>query len=56
MNAQQRRKQKRAGVRMANHLIVILAEALDEIESGKTTVDKMRNQLYEVKEELLKLS
>ena len=56
MNAHQRRKRKRAGVRMAQHLIEILAVALDELESGKTTIDKMRNGLYDVRTELEKLA
>jgi len=56
MNSHQRRKRKRAGQRMAQHLINVFSQGLDEIESGKTTIEKMRNGLNEVRAELEKLA
>jgi hypothetical protein len=56
MNSHQRRKHKRAGARMAQHLINVFSQGLGEIESGKTTIEKMRNGLNEVRAELEKLA
>ena len=56
MNSKQRRKQKRSAMRMSEMLIVIFAEALDDIERGKYTIPEMREQLNELKQTLAEVA
>tara|TARA_R110000751_G_C13756972_1_gene478835 strand:- start:1087 stop:1257 length:171 start_codon:yes stop_codon:yes gene_type:complete len=55
MNSHQRRKNKRAGLRMSRHLVAILYDALDELESGKSTIPEIRKGLDGMKDDLAKM-